>query len=65
MVQKGKLSAGIPILVSVLKRVLLPTLGKPTIPTCSDENLSGDEKMFVTWHQRYRQFELWRASCAP
>lgn len=33
MVQKGKFSAGMPILVRVLNRVLLPTLGRPTIPT--------------------------------
>jgi hypothetical protein len=30
MVQKGKFSAGIAILVSVLKRVDFPTFGKPT-----------------------------------
>jgi hypothetical protein len=35
IVQKGKFSAGMPIFVSVLNRVLLPTLGKPTIPTCT------------------------------
>ena len=32
MVQKGKLAASIPALVSALNRVDLPTLGKPTIP---------------------------------
>ena len=35
MVQKGKFSAGMPILVMVLKSVDLPTLGSPTIPTCT------------------------------
>ena len=39
MVQKGKFSAGMPILLSVLKSVLLPTLGKPTIPTCAPKKL--------------------------
>lgn len=34
MVQKGKFSAGIEHLVSVLYSVDLPTLGIPTIPTC-------------------------------
>jgi len=32
IVQKGKFSAGIPILVSTLNRVDLPTLGRPTMP---------------------------------
>ena len=32
MVQKGKLAASIPALVSALKSVDLPTLGKPTMP---------------------------------
>ncbi len=32
IVQKGKFSASIPALVSALKRVDLPTLGRPTIP---------------------------------
>lgn len=35
MVQKGKFSAGMDTLPRVLKRVLLPTLGKPTIPICT------------------------------
>lgn len=34
IVQKGKFSAGMPILVSTLNSVLLPTLGMPTIPIC-------------------------------
>lgn len=33
MVQKGKFSAGMPIFVSVLKSVLFPTFGSPTMPT--------------------------------
>ena len=33
IVQKGKFSAGMPILVSTLKRVDFPTLGRPTMPT--------------------------------
>src|SRR5690606_22001661 len=32
MVQKGKLAAAIPALVSALNRVDLPTLGNPTMP---------------------------------
>ena len=39
IVQKGKFSAGMPIFVSVLNRVLLPTLGKPTMPTCTRMHL--------------------------
>ena len=35
MVQKGKFSAGIDTLPRVLKRVLLPTLGSPTMPICN------------------------------
>ena len=38
MVQKGKFSAGTVSLVRVLKRVLLPTLGRPTIPTWAAQN---------------------------
>ena len=34
MVQKGKFSAGMPILVRTLNRVDLPTLGSPTKPIC-------------------------------
>ena len=34
IVQKGKFSAGTVHLVSVLKSVLLPTFGSPTIPIC-------------------------------
>jgi len=33
MVQKGKFSAGIALLVKTLKKVDFPTLGSPTIPT--------------------------------
>ena len=33
IVQKGKFSAGMAILVSVLNSVLFPTLGSPTMPT--------------------------------
>ena len=32
MVQKGKLEAAIPALVSALNKVDFPTLGKPTMP---------------------------------
>lgn len=35
MVQKGKFSAGIDTLPRVLNRVLLPTLGNPTMPICT------------------------------
>lgn len=35
MVQKGKFSAGIDNLVRTLNSVLLPTLGRPTIPICA------------------------------
>ena len=34
MVQNGKFSDGMPIFVSTLKSVDLPTFGKPTIPIC-------------------------------
>lgn len=36
IVQKGKFSAGMPIFVRTLNSVDLPTLGSPTIPTCSE-----------------------------
>ena len=36
IVQKGKFSAGMPILVSTLNRVDLPTLGRPTMPIWND-----------------------------
>jgi hypothetical protein len=35
IVQKGKLAACAFALLTALKRVLLPTLGKPTIPHCN------------------------------
>jgi hypothetical protein len=38
MVQKGKFSAGMAHLVRVLKSVLLPTLGIPTIPIYDNDN---------------------------
>ena len=34
MVQNGKFSAGMPILVRTLNSVLLPTFGSPTMPIC-------------------------------
>jgi len=37
IVQKGKFSAGIPIFVSTLNSVLLPTFGTPTMPICKAE----------------------------
>lgn len=40
MVQNGKFSAGMLHLVSRLKRVLLPTLGRPTMPICASLGLS-------------------------
>lgn len=38
MVQNGKFSAGIPIFVRTLNRVLLPTFGSPTMPICKHKN---------------------------
>ena len=40
MVQKGKFSAGTVSLVRQLKRVLLPTLGRPTMPICTPGTVS-------------------------
>lgn len=37
MVQNGKLSAAMPILVKTLNNVLLPTLGNPTMPSCMEK----------------------------
>ncbi len=44
IVQKGKFSAGIPILLRVLNRVLLPTFGRPTIPTCDGTVVTYEQK---------------------
>lgn len=38
MVQNGKFSDGMPIFVSTLNSVDLPTFGKPTIPICKQRH---------------------------
>jgi hypothetical protein len=47
MVQKGKFSAGMLHLVSVLYKVLLPTFGRPTMPTWNPQITANRKKIFI------------------
>ncbi|WP_286805400.1 hypothetical protein, partial [Marinimicrobium sp. UBA4209] len=48
MVQNGKFSAPMPALVSALKRVDFPTLGKPTMPQLKPMKLISSQRMKKT-----------------